>query len=281
MDTIIGIGGAGCNLAEKFAEYPQYKVLKIDSESRPFDWLGKGFKLIPKQPSVEDYEKNCPVLDDLVRESGDEILFIIAGGGKISGAALRILEQFKEKRISVLYVQPDTDLLPRSSKMQERLVFGVLQQYARSALLERTYLVRNSTIEEILGDIPISSYYDTVNDFITSAIHMINIFKHTEPISSNFEDHSPVARITTFGMVNLNSGAENLFFPLQYPREKIYYYAINKDVLKTDKGLHRKIMQQIKSKINNKEIDVTYGIYSTEYSDDYVYSVANASFVQE
>tara|TARA_R110002074_G_scaffold161410_1_gene319175 strand:+ start:349 stop:1194 length:846 start_codon:yes stop_codon:yes gene_type:complete len=281
MDTVIGLGGAGCNLAEKFAEYPQYKVLKIDSESRPFDWLGKGFKLIPKQSSAEDYERDCPILDDLVQESGNEILFIMAGGGKISGSALRILEQFKEKRVSILYVQPDTDLLPRSSKMQERLVFGVLQQYARSAVLERVYLVRNSTIEEILGDIPISSYYDTVNDFITSAVHMINIFTHTEPISSNFEDHSPVARITTFGMVNLDSGEESSFFPLQYPREKIYYYAINKNILKTDKGLHRKIMQQIKSKINNKEIDVTYGIYSTEYENDYVYSVANTSFVQE
>lgn len=280
MDTIIGLGGAGCNLAEKFAEYPQYKVLKIDSESRPFDWLGKGFKLIPRQSSSEDYEKNCPALDDVVQEAGDEILFIITGGGKISGAALRVLEQFKEKKISVLYVQPDTDLLPRTSKMQERLVFGVLQEYARSAVLERVYLVKNSTIEEILGEIPISSYYDTINDFITSAVHMINVFKHTEPISSNFEDHSPVARITTFGMVNLDSGTENLFFPLQHPREKIYYYAINKNILKTDKGLHRKIMQQIKSKINNKEIDVTYGIYSTEYENDYVYSVANASFVQ-
>ena len=280
MDTIIGLGGAGCNLAEKFAEYPQYKVLKIDSESRPFDWLGKGFKLIPKQSSSEDYEKNCPALDDLVEEAGDEVLFIIAGGGKISGAALRIFEQFKEKKISVLYIQPDTDLLPKTSKMQERLVFGVLQEYARSALLERAYLVKNSMIEEILGEIPISSYYDTINDFITSAVHMVNVFKHTEPISSNFEDHNPVARITTFGMVNLDSGAESLFFPLQHPREKIYYYAINKNILKTDKGLHRKIMQQIKSKISNKEIDVTYGIYSTDYENDYVYSVANASFVQ-
>ena len=280
MDTIIGLGGAGCNLAEKFSEYPQYKVLKIDSESRPFDWLAKGFKLIPKQETPEDYEKNCPSIDDFVKEAGDEVLFIIAGGGKISGALLRILEQFRHKKLSVLYIQPDTDLLPRSAKMQERLAFGVIQEYARSAVFERAYLVKNSTIEDILGDVPISNYYDTINSFIASAIHMINVFKHTDPISSNFERENPVSRITTFGMVNLEDGSENLFFPLQYPREKVYYYAINKNRLNTDKGLHRKIMQQIKSKINSKDIEVTYGIYSTDYDNDYVYSIANASFVQ-
>ena len=136
-------------------------------------------------------------------------------------------------------------------------------------------------IEEILGEI--SSRRDTmiqINDFIVSAIHMINVFKHSEPISSNFEENNVASRITTFGMVNLEDGKETLFFPLQFPREKIYYYAINKNSLKNDKGLHRKIMQQVKSKIDNTEISVTYGIYSTDYDDDYVYSVANASFVQ-
>ncbi len=32
MDTIIGLGRAGCAIAEKFTQHPQYKVFKIDSE---------------------------------------------------------------------------------------------------------------------------------------------------------------------------------------------------------------------------------------------------------
>ena len=32
MDTIIGLGKAGCAIADKFDQYPQYKVFKIDSE---------------------------------------------------------------------------------------------------------------------------------------------------------------------------------------------------------------------------------------------------------
>ena len=30
MDTIIGLGKSGCAIAVKFAEYPQYKIYKID-----------------------------------------------------------------------------------------------------------------------------------------------------------------------------------------------------------------------------------------------------------
>jgi hypothetical protein len=281
MDTIIGLGSAGCSIAEKFADYPQYKIIKIDSERRAFDWLNKDFKLIPKQSSPEEYEEHCPFLDDMVEEAGDDILFIIGGGGKISGAALRLLQQLKEKKISILYIQPDTDLLAKTSKLQERLTFNVLQQYARSAVLERIYLVKNTSIEDILGDISIPEYYPRINEFLVSAIHMVNIFKHTDPVTSNFEDLNPICRISTFGMVNMENGEESLFFPLKFPREKLYYYAINQVSLKEDRALHKKIMQQIKSKIDNKEISVTYGIYSTEYENDYVYLVSNASFVQE
>ena len=281
MDTIIGLGSAGCNIAEKFAEYPQYKIIKIDSERRPFDWLNKDFKLLPKQDTPEEYESNCPFFDDMIEESGDDILFVVGGGGKISGASLRLLQQLREKKVSILYIQPDTDLLAKTAKMQERLAYNVLQQYARSAALERIYLVRNTDIEAILGDISITEYYDKINDFLVSAIHMTNIFRHTDPVASNFEDLSPICRISTFGMVNLETGEESLFFPLKFPREKLYYYAINEESLREDRALHKKIMQQIKSKIGNEEISVTYGIYSTEYENDYVYLVSNASFVQE
>ena len=84
MDTIIGLGAAGCNIAEKFAEYSQYKVLKVDSERRPFDWLNKGFKLIPEQKSPEEYEENCPFLDDLIEEIDGEIGNLIRRNWSIS-----------------------------------------------------------------------------------------------------------------------------------------------------------------------------------------------------
>ena len=31
MQTIIGLGAAGCNIADKFSSYPQYTVYKMDN----------------------------------------------------------------------------------------------------------------------------------------------------------------------------------------------------------------------------------------------------------
>ena len=40
MQTIIGLGQAGCNVADKFAEYPQYKVYKIDAGLEKCIYMG-------------------------------------------------------------------------------------------------------------------------------------------------------------------------------------------------------------------------------------------------
>ena len=34
MDTIIGLGSAGCNIADAFAKHPQYKTYKIDVKKK-------------------------------------------------------------------------------------------------------------------------------------------------------------------------------------------------------------------------------------------------------
>ena len=58
MDTIVGLGKAGCAIADKFAQYPQYQVFKIDSEG--IDKDGKNNFLLEKQTHPEKYEQNTP-----------------------------------------------------------------------------------------------------------------------------------------------------------------------------------------------------------------------------
>ena len=53
MDTIVGLGKAGCAIADKFSKYPQYKIFKIDSEG-----LDKGEKrshLLKRRKHPEQY----------------------------------------------------------------------------------------------------------------------------------------------------------------------------------------------------------------------------------
>ena len=89
-----------------------------------------------------------------------ETLFILAGGGAISTASLRILEELNHKEVTILYVQPEIELLTGVQVLRERLVRGVLQQYARSAVFKRIYLVSNPELEKIIGEVPIMSYFD-------------------------------------------------------------------------------------------------------------------------
>ena len=130
METIIGLGKAGCNIAEKFSQFPQYKIYKIDSEHRD----GHKFKKIESREDHEEYEVNCPPLDDFFCDIEGPCLFVVAGGGKISGLSLRVLEHLKQKDLYILYIKPDMSLLSEEQRLNEKVVFGVLQEYARSAV---------------------------------------------------------------------------------------------------------------------------------------------------
>mgnify|MGYP003649034640 FL=1 len=282
MDTLIGIGNVGCNVVEKMSSYPQYNILKIDSDLRE----GDGVLKLEAMASHEEYENSFPQdeAEEFLKSVTGECMVVVSGASKISGIVLRILELLGRQplyitKLSVLYIRPDLESLVGERRLHERLTFGVLQEYARSNLLERIYLVDNVKLEKSLGKISIADYYEQLNNLLQSTLHFINVFRHVDPVINTFSPPIPTAKISTFGMVDFNDGEESLFFDLKFPREKIYYYAINNERLQEDSSLFGKIRQQIKAKTDDK-VDVSYGIYPTEYENDYVYCVYNATLVQ-
>ena len=219
-------------------------------------------------------------LKTFFRSIQGETLLVVGGGGKISGACLRILEQIKGPT-SVLYVQPDKELLSRQAALREKVTFFVLQEYARSGLLHRFYAVSNVSLEEVIGDLSLLNFYEQLNELLVSTIHMTNVFKNTQPLIHTFSPSHDAARLSTFGIANTSDSTEKMFFPLEMPREKMYYYAINKEFLETEKGLHRKIVSQLKDRREEEgPMEVSYGIYPTDYPDNYVYTIHNSSLIQ-
>jgi hypothetical protein len=274
METIIGLGSAGCNITTKFAQYPQYKTVCIDTEDRSYE----NFIKINRQNSHEDYEANYTELD-LSGVSGNATL-ILGGSGLISGAALRILEQLKDHYPDVIYIKPDVDVITEKARMRDRLSRQVLQHYARSGAIQRVYLIDNLKVEEIIGDIPIKKFWDKINEFIASTVHMTNVFKNSVPEMSTFSTIPATSRISTFGLTDVETGEDKLFYDLQYARERLYYYAISQKMLTTEAGLFKKIVNQVKSKSKEKT-RASYGIYPTKYEDNYVYTVHHATMVQD
>ena len=150
---IIGLGRAGCNLAAAFGKFPQYDTYGIDAHK-------EADVTIKERETHEEYEKHFPSLKRKFKFTNEEIIFIIGGSGRISGATLRLLEPFREgNKIFVLYVQPDLALLSETQKKQEKIVKNILQEYARSGMIECVYLVDNLMVEKGIGDVPIRGVF--------------------------------------------------------------------------------------------------------------------------
>ena len=98
---------------------------------------------------------------------------------------------------------------------------------------------------------------------------MMDVFKNTKPITSTFKRPKESCRVTTIGLGSIEN-TERLFFPLENEVEMVYYYGINENRLRTEENLFRTITNNVKSKIT-EERKVSFGIYPTQYENDYIY----------
>lgn len=277
MENVIALGGGACNLAEHFAQYPQYTVYQIDTEKRQ----GKNFYLVGEQSSHEDYEKNFPNLDKFFQKMSGPVLFVMCGGGNISGASLALLEQISKytNQISILYIFPEESFMSKESAQIHKITFGVLQEYVRSGVLEEMWIVSPSEVEQVLGEVPVIGYYKTIDNFVVSTLHMLNVLSHNKSEFDTFREPDEAARICTLGVVDMENSEEKLFFPLTMPREMRYYYAVNRERLETDGAFLKNLKKSMADKLDGKT-RISYGIYSTDYADSYGYVVQRSSLVQ-
>jgi hypothetical protein len=274
VSVVIGLGRAGCEIANKFSNYSQYDVVSIDTENNNYE----NFRQLPVLDSHQHYDDSFSNLALLSFD--DDVIFITCGAGRVSGASLRILEGLKELAITLVYIKPDLKTIDTTAQKIENLTNQILQQYTRSGVFNRMIMIDNSMIEEIVGDVPIPQYWDRVNETIASTIHMINVFDNSRAEISTFSQLPITARIQTVGLVNLENGEEKLFFDLQGAREKLYYYALNKNSLENEPGMYSKITKQVKSK-HQDGVRSSFAVYSTEYNTNYVYALHAATLIQD
>ena len=281
METVIGLGTAGCAIAREFCQYPQYEVYTIDTKPASDTAPDARHLQIPTQVSHESYEANCPPLGDFFKNIDTPCLFVLGGGGTVSGASLKALQELSSRNnpVSILYIHPDDENLQGETKLHHSLVFGVLQEYTRSGVFEQLFVVQNAKIEEILEDLPVIGYFKKINNFIVSAIHMVNVFTNTDSEFDTFRATDAAARICTLGVVDVETMEGKLFFDLKKPREKRYYFGISRSELETDGTLLKKIKENLKKKLDGLT-KVSYGIYSTSYEANYGYCIHSSSMIQ-
>ena len=231
MISVIGLGNAASTIVEKFKQTKNYNVYQLNSEVKrnsKYKYRLKSFE------NPEDYESNIPNLKNFFAEVDDIIHFFIVGSSFSSNYSLGILQQLSDKKVDVFYIQPDAELMTGVPKMLDKIVFSVLQEYARSGLLNSFTAMSNFMIEKSIGSIPIKTYYDKINDSIFSTVHYINYFNHAEPEIGMTSKPLDINRIKTYGVLNVKNLQEKWLFELDMERDLCYYLCINKDRLEKD-----------------------------------------------
>ncbi len=272
--NIVGLGKAGCQIAHAFEKYEQYKVFCIDTDNQGYGT----FIPVKQKKSHEEYEKDYKKVN--LSGCKGPVTFILAGSGKISGIALRVLNELKHNEVTILYIKSDDLQLTGAQALRERLTFGVLQEYARSTIFDAMYVVSNKKVEAVIKDLSLKNYWQDINNVIASTYHMINVFKNTEPLLASFPLKKDTIRIGTFGVVNYETDKEELFYDLEYPRLKKYFFGLSNGSEENDKDVLYKIRKFVEG-TSSENIDSGFAIYSTGYEHNYVYSLHYASLVQE
>ena len=158
--VVVGLGQAGQSICKSINNMSKIRTVILDK--------GKG---IPESITHEGYEDNIPKLSrklKLGKES--DIWFVVCGAGKISAATLAILAQIQDRNINVALISPDPFLLSKTQTKQNRVVWNVLQEYARSGLINAAYLFSNRHMESFIGQGTIDDLYSNINSAIANFI---------------------------------------------------------------------------------------------------------------
>ena len=109
METIVGIGTAGCNIAQLFKQYGIYDIYQINVAAH----RNESFYGLQAQDTHENHEKNTPDFSTFFSKINSDTLVVVCGSGKVSGITLRVLQQLTSKlssdKVSVVYVRPDVE----------------------------------------------------------------------------------------------------------------------------------------------------------------------------
>jgi hypothetical protein len=277
MTTVIGLGSAGCNIAELFEMHKgnfEVKLIDVDIE-------GENCFSLVKQQSPEDYEKNFPDLSNFLSDCREEVILILCGAGNISGCSLSLLRQIKDKKINILYIRPDIELIGNISIMQERVVFNVLQEYTRSGLFNSMTIIGNKQVENHVGDVTVVDYFKKINNYITGVFIPIKYLENTNGVFQSYSPPKDISRIMTVGSYEFEvEDTEQILYPLTEVDDKCYHFVINQETLSND----GKLFKSIREKMRKKSLDnvkVSYIIHPTSELYDYCYVTLHSRKIQE
>tara|TARA_R110000824_G_scaffold148920_8_gene318955 strand:- start:11404 stop:12243 length:840 start_codon:yes stop_codon:yes gene_type:complete len=276
MKTVIGLGGAGCKIADKFAQREGYKIYKIDENLQ-----GTRCYSFKKISSMEEAESSVSSLKSFFKGLTKDVLFIVAGGGKISGASLAILEQIRNKNVEILYVRPDLDTLSGVNIQSEKIVSQVLQNMTRSGVFQKMYLFDNQKIQEILQGVSLLKLNDSINEVIARSYDLTNFYQGQESVFGQSGQVDEISRIATFGFISFDDDIHRMCFDLENITHAEIFYVVNEKILDEDSELLYKIKQQVRSVSHEDMKSLQYSVHPSEYEGVQAYCRLHTHYIQQ
>tara|TARA_Y100000593_G_scaffold78513_1_gene145853 strand:+ start:1254 stop:2060 length:807 start_codon:yes stop_codon:yes gene_type:complete len=264
--VVIGLGSAGSGIANHFSDI--HTKITITESDFPENCVKE-----------EDFEEHCPSLSQFANCEFDECWLFLCGGSKCSSATLRLLETIKDKKINIGYVFPDLDWASPQVTRRHKVVFNVLQEYARSGLLNNITIFSNKDILNIIGDQSITKMYDMINKQIANTVETILWFQSQEPVLGSAHLPKEISRISTVSMGNLKKNEEKMMFLLDNITETGYIYSISKNQLENNKDLLKLIKSRVSDDENNK-INSSFAVYPSEHKQSFFYALKYTHHIQ-
>ena len=282
MDKIVSLGTAACNLARAIKKQAPsiYEVYQIDQ-----DCTGDDCFSLPKYSEWDDYDqKDLGDYESFLSGVEGEKLFITSCG-TVSGASLKIIKALGPEDTTVLYIAPDITVANEETKVRNRVVSGVLQEYARSGAIKEMMVLDNRMADAYCPSLTISNYLDGINDYMASIVHWNNIFEHTTPIVEGSK-WSKFSKISTLGISEVSLDEEKivtkecLLSEQDGNIEKHYMFAIPEEILNEKAGLHRQI-KEFTSSEQRPGLSTTFSVYSTKQDRAFCIIVQKSRDIQK
>ena len=265
---MVGLGEAGKNIVKLFKPHTKnYKIIVLDENSG-----------IQKQDCVEKYDEQPVKLNQKGLKSHTEAMLFVCGSGKIAGSTLRLLEALKAFKTTVVYIVPDLEFSSERERMRHRVHFGVLQEYARSGMIEEMIILDNNTMLSMAGSGTVKKYYEKVNYFIYSTFQNLLYCMHTQPDFGKLHQKKDISRISTIGVGKL-SGVEKFLFSLDNITETCYNINIDEEDLDNNENIIP-MCQEIIRENKDKNRDTSYAIWKSSV-DNHFYSKHYTHFIQD
>ena len=262
---ILGFGDLAAAVCKELADLSGFEYTTITKKD------------FPKIKTVEEAEDKTPDLSLEALNKG-EIYFICSGEEKIAGGLLRVLEKIKDSKINLVYILRDVDLLSEAIITQQRAIFKILQNYARSGLFKNILCVDESTIKRFfMADTSILEYEEKFSKTLAKMINMINWLKGTKSFNSEIDQTNEACRINTLGV--FAEGEEKLIFSLDNVRQKEVYFGCTEKTLTEDINFMEKVKETLKF-LKKEQEKVEYKIVKTDYEQDFIYLSYHTNFIQ-